>query len=100
MMRFGLICLAVVAVLLPGAAPNATVEDLLRRGNAAFDAGDYAAAVGFYDRAEERATDPGLVAYNKATALYRLALADAKDSYKRFRTAEVYYRAAAASALS
>jgi tetratricopeptide (TPR) repeat protein len=97
-MRFGLLCLAVVAVVLPGAAPRADIEDLLRRGNAAFDAGDYAAAVGFYDKAEERATDPGLVAFNKATALYRLAVSDPRDSLKRFRTAEVYYRAAAASA--
>lgn len=95
MTRFGLVCLAVLALVVSGAAPNASVEELLRRGNAAFGDGDYATAAAFYDRAEERATDPGLVAYNKATALYRLAAADARESTRHFRDAEIYYRAAA-----
>src|SRR5207237_4866152 len=39
--------------------------------------------IDFYSRAEESVTDPGLVAFNKAAALYHLG---------RYREAELYYR--------
>jgi tetratricopeptide (TPR) repeat protein len=61
-----------LALLLAGAAPELSPEELVRQGNAAFDREEFAAAVDFYTKAEERITDPGLTAYNKATALYRL----------------------------
>jgi Ca-activated chloride channel homolog len=60
-------------------------EDFIRRGNAAFAGGDFAAAVDSYRRAEEGATDPGLVAFNEATALYHLG---------QYREAELHYRCA------
>src|SRR5262249_42162994 len=60
-----------LALALLSAGP-ADTEDLVRQGNAAFEKGDFAAAVRYYDLAEERITDPGLVAFNKAAALYRL----------------------------
>jgi tetratricopeptide (TPR) repeat protein len=60
---------ATVLALL-GAASLADVEDLVRQGNAAFARGDYAKAAAHYEEAEARSTDPGLVAFNKATALF------------------------------
>jgi tetratricopeptide (TPR) repeat protein len=75
--------LAVLAVLLVGAAPDDEVEDFVRRGNAAYARRDYEEAVRLYEKAEERAADPGLVAFNKAAALYRL---------RRFGEAEQCYR--------
>jgi tetratricopeptide (TPR) repeat protein len=52
------------------------------QGNTAFEQGDYAAAVRCYSAAEQRTTDPGLVAFNKAAALYRLG---------QYRDAELHY---------
>ncbi len=75
--------LAALALLLIGAAPDGPIEDLVRQGNAAYARKDYAAAVDFYERAEERAVDPGLIAFNKGAALYRLG---------RYREAELCYR--------
>jgi tetratricopeptide (TPR) repeat protein len=57
--------------------------DLLRSGNAAYSGGDFRAAVGLFERAEDRIHDPGLVAFNKAAALYRLG---------EYRQAELHYR--------
>lgn len=63
--------------LLPAllAAATAEMEDLVRKGNAAFHRGDFAAAAQCYQRAQARATDPRLVAFNLATANYYLARA-------------------------
>src|SRR5262249_22198058 len=102
MRRLALLLAAPLGLLLLGAAPDANVEQLLRDGNAAFERGDYQQAIEFYSQAEDRATDPGQVAYNKATALYRLAL-DEKDEgtgepASRFRKAEDYYRRSAEGA--
>jgi tetratricopeptide (TPR) repeat protein len=74
--------LALAALLLVGAAPDREAEDLVRRGNAAFGQGNFAEAAQFYQQAEERTTDPGLVAFNKATALY---------SEKKYDEAEAHY---------
>jgi tetratricopeptide (TPR) repeat protein len=76
---------ATLALLLVGAAPAPEIEDLLRRGNAAFDRKEYDRALTLYEEAEERSPDPGLVAFNKAAALYRLG---------RHREAELCYRRA------
>jgi tetratricopeptide (TPR) repeat protein len=72
----------VVALVLV-AASFAEIDDFIRRGNATFASNDYQAALQWYTRAEEQTTDPGLVAFNKAAALYRL---------ERFREAELHYR--------
>jgi len=58
-------------------------EDLVRRGNAALARREGAAALSSFARAEERSTDPGLVAYNTAVALYQLG---------RYREAELHFR--------
>src|SRR5437868_6335577 len=102
MRRLGLLVAAMLGFLLLGAAPDANVEGLLRDGNAAFERGDYEQAIEFYGQAEDRATDPGQVAYNKATALYRLALDEKEEGTgepaSRFRKAEDYYRRSAEGA--
>src|SRR5262245_39430200 len=75
---FGLLALALVS-----ATPAGDPLQLVRQGNAAFERGDYPAALRFYEQAEPLITDPGLVASNKAAALYRL---------ERYRDAELHYR--------
>src|SRR5262249_36018685 len=82
-----------VLVLL-AAAPPPDPEELVRQGNAAFAREDYAAAVDYYSRAEDGTLDPGLVAYNKAAALYRLA-GQPDNAARRgslYREAELQYR--------
>jgi Ca-activated chloride channel family protein len=83
---FGLahvLVLMVAASLLLAAAPGPDPESLIRQGNEAFRAGDWSASLLAYAAAEETATDPGLVAFNKAAALYQL---------HRYRDAELNYR--------
>jgi tetratricopeptide (TPR) repeat protein len=76
--------LATLALLLIGAAPNREVEDLIRLGNEAFARKEYASAVALYQQAEELATDPGQVSFNKAAALYHLTrYREAKECYRR-----------------
>jgi Ca-activated chloride channel family protein len=63
-------------------APRSPADNLVRQGNAAFANKDYALALKYYEQAEERIADPGLVAFNKAAALYWL---------ERYREAELHY---------
>jgi hypothetical protein len=56
---------------LVGAASLPDADELIRQGNAAFARGDYERAATHYRQAEEASTDPGLVAFNKAAALYQ-----------------------------
>ena len=55
----------------------------VRQGNAAFARGEFLEAADLYAQAEERIPDPGLAAFNEATAFYQLG---------RYREAELYYR--------
>jgi len=71
--RLSTVCLL---ALLVAAAPEPSPEELVRQGNTAFEREEFEAALALYDRAEERITNPGLVAYNKAAALYRLGRYD------------------------
>jgi hypothetical protein len=71
------VLLLLLTLPLAGAAGYVTrpdVEELVRLGNAAFAREDFAGAVAFYERAEDRTTDPGQVAFNLATARYHLVL--------------------------
>jgi Ca-activated chloride channel family protein len=61
----------------------AAVDTFLRRGNAAYRAKQFTTALTWYQKAEERSSDPGQVAFNEAAALYRL---------ERYREAELHYR--------
>lgn len=85
---------AVASLVLLAAAAAPGPLELVRRGNAAFDRADYAAAVDLYTAAEDRVADPGLVAFNEAAALYRLA-GQPENAGKRlalYREAELHYR--------
>jgi tetratricopeptide (TPR) repeat protein len=73
------ILLLAVSLLLGGSL----AEEMLRRGNAAYKRGDYGRAAAAYADAEDRITDPGLAAFNKAAALYQQEL---------YREAELSYR--------
>ncbi|MBL8799112.1 MAG: hypothetical protein JNM56_34825 [Planctomycetia bacterium] len=75
-------CLCLPLALLLGAAPDLTPEDFVRQGNAAFARQEYDAALQLYSRAEEKTTNPGQVAFNKAAALYRLG---------KYRDAQLHY---------
>jgi tetratricopeptide (TPR) repeat protein len=71
--------LSLVALLVGGSL----AEELVRRGNAAYERRDYDTAEAAYTEAESRITDPGLAAFNKAAALYQKGL---------YREAELHYR--------
>jgi tetratricopeptide (TPR) repeat protein len=86
---FLLIGLSPLVILVASAAPVMDPVELLRLGNAAYTRKDYAGAVELYNKAEIRATDPGLVAFNKAAAFYHLG---------NFRAAELLYRASLSDA--
>jgi hypothetical protein len=85
-----------IPLALLAAAPAPSIDDLVRRGNAAFADRDFTAAVKLYEQVEGRATDPGLIAFNKASALYQLALSGSTPANRldRFRQAEQQYRCA------
>ncbi len=75
--------LVLLSLALVSAAPVSMPEALVRLGNAAFGQKDYDAAVNFFEAAEARTADPGLVAFNKAAALYRLGhYAEAERHYR------------------
>lgn len=71
-------------VLLVAAAPNneATPEELIRQANASFLRGDIDDADRLYAAAEEKTTDPGLVAFNRAAVLFQQG---------EYRNAELHY---------
>lgn len=65
------------------AAPLPSVDVFLRKGAAAFERGQSQEALHLFEQAEAFAPDPGLVAFNKAAALYRL---------ERFGEAALHYQ--------
>lgn len=77
------IAVAGLAVVLVSAGPMILPDELIRQGNEAIARGDIDAAEGLYQQAEERAADPGLVAFNKGIALYK---------HGDFRRAELCFR--------
>ena len=87
--RWALPLALVIAGFVAGATNLQAPNEIVREGNAAFESGDYAAAETLFSRAEEGAADPGLVAFNKAVALY---------SQGRYRDAEVHLRRALSDA--
>jgi tetratricopeptide (TPR) repeat protein len=80
------LCLLLPALTLIAAAPaSAPPDELVRRANDAVGRKQYGEALKLYDRAEERATDPGLVAFNEGVALYQQG--DYAQAEVRFRLA-------------
>jgi hypothetical protein len=80
MKRAVLMSFALAGVI--AAAPNEPPDDLIRRANAAVIAGDDVAAESLYSAAEERASDPGLIAFNRAAVQFHKG---------EFHAAEVSY---------
>ncbi len=76
-----LICLI---FLIAAASPRTetTPEELIRQANAAFLRGDIEDADRLYEAAEEKTTDPGLVAFNRAAVLFQMG---------DFREAELHF---------
>jgi Ca-activated chloride channel family protein len=72
-----------LALALVSAAPLAAVDDRIRAGNDAFTRSEFKQALDLYTEAENCTLDPGLVAFNKAAALYEL---------KQFKEAAEHYR--------
>jgi Ca-activated chloride channel family protein len=64
--------IVLLAALLTGGFFPEDTSSLILQGDRAFEREDYAAALEAYTRAEERTTDPGLVAFNKGAVLYHL----------------------------
>ncbi len=76
--------LAGLTVLLAGTLAPPDADPLIRAGNEAFAAGDFEKALRDYDLAEPGATDPGLIAFNRAAACFRLGrFADAALAYRQ-----------------
>jgi tetratricopeptide (TPR) repeat protein len=82
--RLALVAFPCALFVLGAAAPPPTdsPDELIRRANEAFRAGDAEAADKLYAAAEERTADPGLVAFNRAAILFERGL---------FREAEKHY---------
>lgn len=81
-----LLLLVPVLAMSVAAAPWADVSavEMIREGNEAVARGDYHKADEWYTAAEEVTTDPGLVAFNKANALFhRDKFAVAEQHYTR-----------------
>ncbi len=72
-------------LFLAAAPPQAeSPDDLIRRANDVFRSGDKDAADKLYATAEERAPDPGLVAFNRGAVLFdRKQYRDAEQHYER-----------------
>jgi tetratricopeptide (TPR) repeat protein len=83
--RLQLVAVSAVGLALVAAADPPSVVDQLRVGNDAFARGDWETAESAYAQAEERSPDPGLVEFNKGSALYR---------HGDFRRAELCFRRA------
>jgi tetratricopeptide (TPR) repeat protein len=77
------IVIALAGVCLVSAGDAEPPADLIRAANEAYALGHMDTAESLYSQAEERAADPGLVAFNKGSVLYRRG---------DFRRAELCFR--------
>src|SRR5262249_41274225 len=81
--RWGLV--AIISLLLISAAPPQMPEDWERLGNTAFADENYAEAIRCYAHAQDRDTEPGRVAFNYGSALFRMG--KYRDAERQFRCA-------------
>ena len=81
---FARVAVLALLPLLMSAETAPLAEDCLRQGNAAFARQQFEEALAWYTKAEFATDDPGLVAFNKGAALYRLGRFDeAAAHYQR-----------------
>jgi len=83
MYRIRLLALVPMVVGLLGAILVGDPLEWVREGNAAFERGEFKQAEDFYGQAEERITEPGLLAFNRGVTAYRLG---------NYAAAEAFYR--------
>jgi tetratricopeptide (TPR) repeat protein len=84
--RLWLLGFVLPALALVAAGPAAVPPDeLVRQGNSALGRKQFIDALKLYDRAEERTTDPSLVAFDEGVALYQKG--DFAEAEVRFRLA-------------
>jgi tetratricopeptide (TPR) repeat protein len=77
-----LLLVPLLAVLVAASPPaDLSADDLIRGGNAAVARGEFDRADDLYSAAEEKTTDPGLVAFNKANALFHRERFDAAERH-------------------
>jgi tetratricopeptide (TPR) repeat protein len=81
--------IAALAIAFVGAHPSDSGNEIERRAEAAFAAGQYAEADFLYSRAEESSPEPGRTAFNHGVALFHLG---------RYRDAERLFRSSLESA--
>jgi tetratricopeptide (TPR) repeat protein len=88
--RLALFAIPIVCLTFIAAAPplqQELPEELVRRANEQFRAGNIEAADALYTAAEERTRDPGLVAFNRAAILFeRGQFREAEKHYERVLT--------------
>jgi tetratricopeptide (TPR) repeat protein len=87
-MKRSLGLLTLLVLVAGSAAPADDPDALVRAGYDAYAHGDFAKAVECFQKASERTTDPPLVAFNLASARYRLALKSAEGRAANLREAE------------
>ena len=75
--------LVLLSLILISAQPPTSPDGLIRQANEAFLREAFDLAEQLYGQAEERTTDPGLVAFNKGLVLYQR---------EKYRDAEVHFR--------
>jgi len=61
-----------MALLLVSASPLPPVDECIRQGNAAFEREEYDQALDYFQKAEGRTLDPGLVAFNTGATFFKL----------------------------
>jgi tetratricopeptide (TPR) repeat protein len=82
--RFAAAVLTLLAILTLSAAEPSGADAFLRQGNDAYARGEYEESIKFYEQAEGATFDPGLIAFNKAAAHFRLGQhKEAIECYRR-----------------
>jgi tetratricopeptide (TPR) repeat protein len=79
-----IIWLPLTLPMLAASSTGLSPEEAVRRGNAAFNDGRPQPALDLYEKGEDRAADPGLIAFNEGVALYRQErYSEAEDRFRR-----------------
>jgi tetratricopeptide (TPR) repeat protein len=79
-----IVWLPLTVPMLAASSAGLSPEEAVRRGNAAFNDGRLQPALELYEKGEDRAADPGLIAFNEGVAFYRQErYSEAEDRFRR-----------------